>query len=430
MFTIVSVHIEKMKIRIKNENKQNIDVLLSKIKDIANIDENGRLIYHSFEYDDIQWIFLSIIDFGNILNVESQKTILTRTIAEVIKNQRFDKSFFIKQLNTEIENYNNKKEQTYFLLISLSIEKLPFRKIKLGDSTITIHRKRFPKNFEKERNNLLKSNHFSDDIAVYTKVSIQVKSKDYRDAYTKGFYYIEILRSFLCLLLNHGFEMRFGERSRKPINRILRGETSTLHFSDGKVVNNHFIYFTLDYKESKILQLEPEKVKSLKSSINWLTKAFNNCNPKHQHKIGQTLNCYVDAFDEYSFDISFLKVWTALEKITNSDQNDDVIRRCLALFPQNSKSFEKQKLEALRLFRNEFIHEGDRGLDSFHACFGVQDFLYILIIKFNLAYSGFFENIEEANLYLDNYVTDLNELKKRKKIIDKVLIKKQKNTKR
>ncbi len=425
----MTVYVEKMKIRIKNENKQNIDVLLSKIKDIAKVDENGRLVYHSFGYDDIQWILLSIIDFGNILNVESQKTILTKTIAEVIKNQRFDKLFFIKQLNTELKFYNNKKEQTYFLLITLSIGKLPFRKIKLGDSTITIHGKRFPKIFENERINLLKSNNFSDDIISYTKVSIQIKSKDYRDAYSKGFYYIEILRSFLCLQLNHGFEIRFGERSRKPINRILKGETFTLHFSDGKVVDKHFFYFALDYKDSKMLSLESEKLKSLKSSINWLTKAFNNCKPKHQLKIGQTLNCYVDAFDEYSYDISFLKIWTALEKITNTDQNDDLIRRCLALFTHDSKPFEKQKLEALRLFRNEFIHEGDKGIDSFHACFSVQDFLYNLIVKFNLAYSGFFENIEEANLYLDNYITDLNELKKRKKIIDKVLIRKQKNMK-
>ena len=44
------------------------------------------------------------------------------------------------------------------------------------------------------------------------------------------------------------------------------------------------------------------------------------------------------------------------------------------------KPYLKQKLEGLRLFRNEFIHKGDRGLDSFYACYSVQEFLYNLII--------------------------------------------------
>lgn len=413
-----------MKVKIKSENRQNLDVLLDKLKSIATIDENGRLTFCSIKFEDIYWLFLSIIDFGNLLNIDSQRDILTNTFKEIVKKQCFDKESFLNILNDQFTIYNQQEFKTYYLLSTFSIKNLPFRKIKIVDNIIQIHGKQFPKTFRNERKNLLKSIHFSDDIPSYSKISIQIKSKDYKDAYTKGLFSLEILRSFLCLLLNHGFEIRFGERSRKPINRVLRGETTTLHFPNGKTVDQNFVYFTPDYKTSNDIILTKEETFKIKSSIKWLIKSFNKCKPKHQNAISQTLNCYVDALDEFSYDLSFLKIWTALEKITNTDSNDELIKRCLALVKPESKSFHRQRLESLRLFRNEFVHEGFRDLDPFHACYVVQEYLYSLI-TFNLKLSGFFKGIDEANVYLDSLSSDTKELLKRKRIIDKVLKNKQ-----
>ncbi|HCE58260.1 MAG TPA: hypothetical protein DER09_10635 [Prolixibacteraceae bacterium] len=119
-----------------------------------------------------------------------------------------------------------------------------------------------------------------------------------------------------------------------------------------------------------------------------------------------------------------------MEILLNTDQNDIIIKRCNSLYSKESKPLNKQVLESLRQYRNEFVHEGDNSLNPLIACFNVQESIFNLIVRFNLRHAGFFKNIEEANSFLDNNIADLNELKTRKMIIDKVIKIKEKNTKR
>ena len=163
----------------------------------------------------------------------------------------------------------------------------------------------------------------------------------------------------------------------------------------------------------------------LKKSVKWLVSHLNKCGSNHKIALSEALVNYAGAFDESNKYICFLRSWTVLEILTNTDQNDLLIKRCIALHGSNATVFQRQKLEALRAYRNEYVHEGgiglDGGIDPMMACYSVQFFVYNLIIKFHLRYSGFFENIDEANSFLDSYSTDLKQLKSRKKILEKVI---------
>jgi hypothetical protein len=415
-----------MKAKIKFENKQNLQVLLDRLKSSSGLKENDQVSYTYFDFFELEWIFLSIVDFGSPLSIESKKQILGRTFKSLLINNRFDKSYFFEQIEIQINNHYNRNEETYFLLIALSVSNLPFKKILIGESAIHIHGKKFPKKFISHRNSYFKLHDFKPENKEFTKISIEIKSKDFKDAYEKSFRYFEIFRSLLCLSLNSGFEIRFDERTLRPINRVRKGVISTLHLFDGNPADKDYYWYEQDYKEANIIELNKADREKIKKDLKSLILSYNKCKPKHQEIIGHALNNYVSAFDESNKYICFLKSWTVLEILLNTDQNDLLIKRCTAMFNEKNKPYQKQLLEALRLYRNEFVHEGDNGMDPMLACFRVQSFIYYIIVNFNFRYSGFFNNIDESNLFLDNYSPDIKELEIRKKIIDKALLIKKK----
>jgi len=415
-----------MKAKIKSARKQNIDVLLDKLQSISTLEKNNTVSFAAFDYTELEWTFLSIIEFENSLSTESRKQILSKTLRTLVKENRFEKNYFLEQLEVQINHHNNKEEKTYFLLTSLSIASLPFRKLTLGEGIIYIHGKQFPNVFKKHRNTFIKSHDIEPENNNLTKLSIEIKSRDFKDAYEKSFQIFDIFRSLLCLLLNSQLEIRFGERTSKPINKVRQGFVSTLHTSDGNLAHKNYYWYVQDYREAKILELDNKKNENLKTNIKWLISCYNKCKPKHQDTIGKALINYVGAFDENNKYICFLRAWTVLEILSDTDQNDLLIKRCTAMFEEKNIAYQKQKLESLRLYRNVFVHEGGDGLDPMIACFNIQFFIYTIIVNYNFYFSGFFDNIGEACLFLDNYSPDIRELKKRKKILDRALLMKMK----
>lgn len=416
--------------KIKNKNNHNLKVLLEKLKEITKIGENNKISFYAFEFDTLEWMFLSIIDFGYSLSIESRKNILTKTFRAIAAENNYDSENFLNQLNTQIKLNNNREEKTYYLLTSLSVKNLPFRKINIGSCQISVHGKQFPKKFKKSRNKIFISHKLDKKNEYHTKISIEIKSKDFKDAYEQSFQYLEVFRSLLSLFLNSSFEISFGSRSQKPINKISHGEIITLHNADGTNANDKYYWCILDFKKVPVLSINDEKRKSLKKDIRWSISSLNKCKEKHQNTISKALKLYVNAFDEYNKYTCFLESWTVLETLLNTDQNDLLIKRAIAMYDSNAKAFEKQQLECLRQYRNEYVHKGGDGLNPLIACYQLQTLIFNIIINFNLVYSGFFNNIEEANLFLDNYNPSLKELATRKKVLDKAIKLKEKNTKR
>lgn len=416
--------------KIKNKKNHNLKILLEKLKEITKIGNDNKISFYAFEIEILEWMFLSIIDFGYSLSIESRKSILTKTFRKIALDDNYDSEYFLNQLNTQIRLNNNKEEKTYFLLTSLSVKNLPFRKVNIGNCKIKIHGKQFPEKFRTSRNAIFKSYSLNNKNEYHTKLSIEIKSKNFKDAYEQSFQFLEVFRSLLCLFLNSSFEISFGSRSQKPINKISHGEIFTLHNADGTNANDKYYWCILDFKKVSILSINEEKRKTLKSDIRWSISSLNKCKKKHQNTISKALKLYVNAFDEYNKHTCFLESWTVLETLLNTDQNDLLIKRAISMYHLDAKAFEKQQMECLRQYRNEYVHKGGDGLNPLIACYQLQTIIFNIIIKFNLEYYGFFNNIEEANLFLDNYNPSLKELETRKKVLDKAIKLKEKNTKR
>jgi len=413
-------------VRIKSENKHNLNILFERLREITIIEPDNRISYHAFEKIDLEWFFLSIIDFGRLLSIESRKQILKRAFDQLAIKGNYEKKYFVDKLNEQLKLHLSQKEKTFYLLTSLSIKKLPFRKINFANCQIYIHGKYFPEKFKKHRKNSLIKHGVKTENKNYTKVSVQIKSNDFKDAYEESFQYLENFRAMLCLFLNSQMEIRFGNYYQNPINKIQYGEIISLHNDDGTNAYKDSFWFIADFKEIKSLELKNDNKAKLKSDIKWSIKKFNNCKIKHQQLLTKALNLYVSAFDESNKYICFLKGWTVLETLMNTDQNDILIKRCLAMLRPESKPLEKQILESLRQYRNEYVHKGGDGLDPLNACYHIQRFIYNMIVKFNFNFSGLFNNIEEAIYFIDNYSPTIKELESRRKIIIETLQLKQK----
>ncbi len=256
-----------------------------------------------------------------------------------------------------------------------------------------------------------------------------MKSRDLMEAHEEAYQQLEVFRGFLCLLTNSQLAIPF-ERIHKPINKVRKGKYSSLHNEEGSCVNDSYYWFESNHVNKPALAFNDDENDYVLKSIKYLVGKFNKCCYKHKEVVTKAINIYVSAFDESNRHICFLKAWTSLETILNTDNNDLLIKRCLALYGAESKLLEKQNLESLRLYRNELVHEGDNGTDPLIANYMMQNFIYNMIVRFNLKYAGLFETINESVLFLDNYNPDLKELKMRKKIIDKAIKLKEENTKR
>ncbi|PSR54608.1 hypothetical protein AHMF7605_14375 [Adhaeribacter arboris] len=415
-----------MKAKLKLENKINIAILLEKLNEISTLNENNTVAFDAFEYEKLEWVFLALLEFQGVYSIEAKKNILQNTFRQLVLKKRFDKEIFYEILSNQIQKHNKQPEKHYYLLTSLSVKELPIRKLTVDNSQIIITGKNFPKKFRSHRNNIRKTHNDNDN---YIKIVVATKGRDFKDAYEKAYRSLEVFRALLCLILNSNLELRFGSHSANPINKVRQGEFSTLHLENGFCADSSNYWFESNYKVVKTLELNAEKRIKLKTNIKWLIKRYNLCIEKHKNTLSKALNIYVSAFDESNKYICFLGAWTALETILKADQNELLIKRCTAMYSEEHKQVQKQILEGLRIYRNEFVHEGNNGLDPFVACFFIQEFIYNLIIRFNFKFAGFFNTIDEATMFLDSYNFNLKELKIRKKNIDKAINLKEKNMK-
>jgi hypothetical protein len=409
-----------MAAKIKYPSKQNIRLLLNELEDIIEIKTEGKITYKGFSVENIIWLLLSIVDFGSFLNIESKKKILNNTFAELAKSSDFSEKMFLNILNQQISIHNSSKFNQFYLLTTLSIKNPPLRKISFNGVTILMHGNNFPKKFRQSRKEILDTFPPKKENLNFCKVSVNVQAKNYLDAYDKGEFYLEIFRSFLCLLSNAGLEIRFGDNESRPINKVQRGEVSTMHDNNGDAAAKNIHWIIPNYYEAQVYEIPNEKKSDITPILKKYVTLFNKCSPNHQRGIGKALYNYVSAFDERNKHISFIRAWLSLENLCDTDQNDTLIKRCLAQLSPDDRKYHKQVLEALKLYRNELVHQDFNGPDPLFACFQIQQFINILL-RFNLRYAGFFNNLEEAVFFLDNFHPDIKRLKSQKKIIDKII---------
>ncbi len=162
-----------MRVKFKNEKKISPSALLQKLENIVIKKKDGRISFEAFGYEEVKWIYLSLIDFGDIYSSDIKKQLLNRTFRKVAELNKYDKSTFLDVLNQEVAAHRKKPIKSYYLLSSISVKELPIKSIKIGNCNIKIYGHKFPRKFQKARTDLF--NNLSSILNYFTINEIRIQ---------------------------------------------------------------------------------------------------------------------------------------------------------------------------------------------------------------------------------------------------------------
>lgn len=229
----------------------------------------------------------------------------------------------------------------------------------------------------------------------YSQIYIRVKARSSSEAFEKGLLYLDYFRGIWNLFRNRKKVSRLSTNQFKPINTILLSPIITLHSSKNKS--------QLSFYYSSLLQDHPLAEK-FECDLEAFHSYFNEVNSKAHSQpysafLIESIAKYSRSIDTINWEVSFLKLWSLFEKLTNTRGNyDTAISR--ASFLYTDKSFVSCMLECLRVYRNDHIHDTKT---SEH----IEPIMYIIknvVEKFltDLIYNKKFKSLTEIYSFLDS----------------------------
>ena len=389
------------------------------IKELCEAYNSENKSFDAFHYDEIKYILLSHLETSKEISQagleEVIETLLSKFHQEEITEDNFNNFF-----NESIEKYHAKELKHYTLVTSLSIDFVPYRRIKINDSIIKFHGKKFPKKYKDERREVFEKSYTTENDNDFIKVSVQTSGKSHFDAFEKAYFDLNIFRAIVCFHLNSNTEIPLSNSADRSINKVLFGKYHTLHFANsGKKCDPRIYWFETNFGEKKS-SFPIDKKDSLKKIFDKWIYRINNCQESHNIKLGQVLNLYVSAFDEKDKHTCFLKGWVALENLLGTYKNDLILKRCLAVYGKDLKPRQKQIINSLKIQRNKIVHENDNRINSIVNCYHIQRLLRDIISCNNLFYWKTIKNNLEAIKLLESRNLNISQLERDIKVLSEI----------
>lgn len=367
----------------------------------------------------------AMICMNSEINLEDKHGIVLQSIFNAGNRGKLSFETILSEINKLEKAYLSSPEINYIVSTSLSIDKKYHKLSNLRlDNNKIIFSTSLPKNFV----NAIKNHRSLIGFTLNKKVPIDylyarifVRAKSVFLAVEKALDSLNFFRGIMNYVINYGqYNFSFGIQNRKPINKILLGPNLNLHKSNGEIADKDIYWFDENYQEP----MEPYYNNSIVNSVphfDIIIKTANEIRKNiHKSKIKEELLnailLYNNALDSYNYELSYIKLWTVLELLTSTSQDDNhkvTIRRISFIF--NNPEKEKMHLELLRNFRNTLIHRGymNAKLEIFvyDLKFYVENLLHFLIFN-----QSRFENFSDIGYVLDRNI-EPSELEKKLKLI-------------
>ncbi len=403
-----------MQVKWKKNKKLKPSIILEKINTIKVVDENNRVSYGFFEYQNAITALQSMVDFPSKMYLLDQESIVSSAIENVAKHHDLDDKRVIREINNVVRATLANRELKYHILSTISLEP-PFtaKHITIEDCSIRLLDSSYPKKY-KERGKIITKHKIEEESAPsgYANLIISLKAKSVQEAVTKSLRALDIQRAVWCLFGNSRMQIMSNEW--QPINKIRLGGVHTIHKENGKVATNMY-WYEPNFEKAKTFS--PSNQQAYRKNCKWMMGKLS-LSP-YSFTLKDSLLRYVRALDEKDQNIALIRLWGAIESLAApAEANyDKVTQRCSFLFKEHD--YHKQILEHLREYRNSNIHAGDQSGKAKTNCFQLQYYFYHLIL-FHLKNNGSFKNLEEANNFLD-FPNSKETLENRKRLIEKAI---------
>jgi len=181
-----------------------------------------------------------------------------------------------------------------------------------------------------------------------------------------------------------------------PVNKILPGPLHTLHLPNGKLATESWWYETKRFGNERPHDVTNELGKMYKFLSN-VRKRLAKC--RYRQTIEDAIILYGRALDEWDWDGAFLKLWSILEKLTDTEESYKVtIRR--ASFILEDRSYHQQVLRHLKDYRNKFVHEAADSSEIETYMYELKNLVEALL-AFHLGSRFGFQSLKQAAEFLD-----------------------------
>lgn len=405
-----------MRAKWLDQKKLKPQMLMDKMRAISSAHE-GRVAFNAFEKFELDAVLLNIIEFDPKYSFSTRSRFYQQAIQQCAERQLFTAQALIDEVNDQIVRYGRTPEQEYDYIFSLSLyREFPFERLEVNGSKITFMKSGLQRKYRTRDLHKWKSK-FSPMPDDYLPVRVRCLARDVVDGFEKALYDIDFLRGLLCLLTNSDMQYSIGTPFRGPLNKVILGGMHSAHYPDGQLVNERLFWYERDEPSRAALVVLPKNAALFKKNLRWLLGRTQGHPDSSMLK--DAIVRYARAFDSLDRNVTIQKGWAAIESIVSPRQNnaDLIVKRCSFMYVD--PDYQAQILEHLRFYRNRNVHNGYEIEDLDGHCYHLQGFFREAVL-FYLKNKDFFEDIHEANSFLD-LPSDIGKLIRRKVLTAKAL---------
>ena len=175
--------------------------------------------------------------------------------------------------------------------------------------------------------------------------------------------------------------MRFGSPFRKPIGVIHTGPIHTLHFADGRPVDDDLYWCEPTFTQEQELFKYTDRWQEIEKNRRWATRRLAALD--YRSDLEALLIRYAGALDQPDMEVAVLQMWSILERITNTvgSNYDEMIKRVVWSYWDVDRPVARDILQTIRYRRNEYVHSGKVGRDSDQAAYLIKSFVDPHLLK-------------------------------------------------
>ncbi len=358
---------------------------------------------------------------GNELNDDDAWSIVWKAVREEIVTNGGGTAILPNSLLQNADRlaapHFRKSPKEYVLISSLSLDSLPTKTIRINDCTISALKKRgtkypLPGALERRRRGEPFSKHLR--ATQYITIKVKTTGRTIREATDRAIDAVDLLRGLWTIPATYGqWTMRMGYAKREPIGVIHSGPVHTLHNPDGSLAADLFWYEPHYVGDQKLFEPK-DRWKVIEKQRRRATQQLKRL--PYRKDMEQLIIRFAGALDQPDPDVAFLRMWSILERITDTvgANYDETINRAMWVF--EDRKVAKELLVHLRRHRNRYVHAAKSSDKGEEIAYMVKSFVEPHLV--NLLCNDFaIGSVKEYGSFLA-LPTDLDTLTKRRAALD------------
>ena len=377
-------------------------LIVQRLEQAKSIALDGKVSFSGFEFSENASILTTMLSLNRQIPDVERRAITTKAIFTAAEKDPLTKESILKEALLLEKQYLCQPVQAFRLITNLSTNHNgECRNLNIRGSKISIGCK-LSKKAITSRSEILREAQrtISNDLPIqYSTVSVIVHAKSFNEAATKAIDDIDLLRSIWNYLKNRTIETRLSSGKSSPVNRAILGPIHTLHKLNGEIATDSWWYDANYREEIKVWRIENDIPTILKSTKHFLKRL---CNIPYQEEVVSILLQYTRALDSTEWNHSFLQLWSTLEQLTGTTQQDShkvTVKRASFVF--SDTEYASQILNHLRFYRNKSIHTGSE-IDNIEPLLFQLKRVVEGLINFHIGRPKAFKSMAEAAEFMDS----------------------------